>query len=308
MARSWRARTESKQVLRNREGARSSDAADAGVQSRLAWNMARRPGVQLAKVGVNHRAEHEMLTTMDATNKQAGGPGVMRTMSRVLVAALLAFGLAACATGAPQEPGGPLTLLPDTVPVGMDPSTGAGGGCVLTDVSFDDDVTVPANATCTFTNVTIDGNLVLSRGASVISSAGVVNGNVLVYPTAEYTATTTVIDGNVQAEGSAAVDLDQVKVGGNVQTEETTSLVVTGGSVDGNIQPDDGGQLTISGRDGQRRRPGLRQHRRRAINDNVIDATCNARTTTRADRGGNAGPRQRRRPVLGADRALTSLH
>src|SRR5690606_14877461 len=84
------------------------------------------------------------------TVSQTSAPGAathpVRLAGRALVAVLLAFSLAACASAGPNgpnDPGGPLTTLPDDVPPGDDPSGGA-VGCVIADRTFDDDVTVPA--------------------------------------------------------------------------------------------------------------------------------------------------------------------
>lgn len=95
---------------------------------------------------------------------------VLAPLSRALVGALLLFALAACGTGGgggpagpsgpdgpngPDGPGTPLTLLPDAVPVGLDPSGGNVDACSLTGRAFDDDVTVPPDVACAFTEVTI---------------------------------------------------------------------------------------------------------------------------------------------------------
>ena len=169
----------------------------------------------------------------------------LASAGRFMAAAVLAFSLAACATSA-QDPGGPLTILPDTVPGGIDPGAGV-ATCVISDRTFDDDVTVPADVDCTFANVVIEGNLVLSRGASITSNGGHVDGNVLVYPNANYNADATTIGGNVQAERASSVALNGVQLNGNVQTKRTASLTVIGGTVGGDIQPDDGGSVTVTG-------------------------------------------------------------
>src|SRR5690606_40124157 len=59
----------------------------------------------------------------------SGTSGPLQHLSRVALTLLLGFGLAACAAMGPQDPGGPLSLLPDTEPVGTDPS--GGGACVV---------------------------------------------------------------------------------------------------------------------------------------------------------------------------------
>lgn len=176
----------------------------------------------------------------------------MRTRNRSLITTVslsLALVLGACATEAqagPNDPGGPMTLLPDTIPGGIDPSDGS-PACAVANRTFDDDVRVPKGATCTFTDVTIDGNLIIANGASVTYGGGHIDGNVLVYPSASFEATGTSVNGNVQAERSSQVTLSDASVGGSVQTQSASGLAVVGGSVNGNIQPDDGGSVLVDG-------------------------------------------------------------
>ena len=80
----------------------------------------------------------------------------------VLLALLFTLALAACNGGGAQTPGddGRVDPLPPDVPVGTDPGDGT-TTCVVSDRTFDDDVTVPADLHCVFYNVIIEGNLVL---------------------------------------------------------------------------------------------------------------------------------------------------
>lgn len=175
----------------------------------------------------------------------------MRNRFQILMFAIgVTLALGACASQAqagPDDPGGPMTLLPGTIPSGIDPSAGSAPTCVVANQTFDDDVRVPKGVDCTFTDVTIDGNLIVANGASVTYDGGHIDGNVLVYPSASFDATGTSVNGNVQAERSSQVTLTDANVGGSVQTESASGLAVVGGTVDGNIQPDDGGSVLVDG-------------------------------------------------------------
>ena len=201
-----------------------------------------------------------------------------------LLTLLLALALAACSAGGTQTPGddGRVDPLPPDVPVGTDPGDGT-TTCVVTDRTFDDNVTVPADLHCVFYNVIVEGNLVLSTDSRVEHWGGHVDGDVQVYTGAEYRADfgeLVTVGGNVQADGAAAIRLTDATVDGDVQSLHTPLVEVVNGSVDGNIQNDRGGAVTITGVTVNGNIQPLENGGMVTINDNVVNGDVQPKENT----------------------------
>jgi len=202
----------------------------------------------------------------------------------VLLALLFTLALAACNGGGAQTPGddGRVDPLPPDVPVGTDPGDGT-TTCVVSDRTFDDDVTVPADLHCVFYNVIIEGNLVLSADSHVEHWGGHVDGDVKVYTGAEYRADfgeLVTVGGNVQADRAAAIRLTDAAIEGDVQTLRTPLVEVVNGSVDGNIQNDRGSAVTITGVTVNGNIQPLENDGMVTINDNTVNGDVQPKENT----------------------------
>ena len=202
----------------------------------------------------------------------------------IVLTFLLTLALAACSASGTQTPGddGRVDPLPPEAPVGTDPAEG-GTTCVVTDRTFDDDVTVPADLHCVFYDVIIEGNLALSTDSRVEHWGGHVDGNVLVYTGAEYRADfgeLVTVGGNVQADNAAAIRLSGATVDGDVQTLRTPLVEVIDGAVEGNIQNDRGGSVTITGVTVNGNIQPLENDGMVTINDNAVNGDVQPKENT----------------------------
>ena len=138
----------------------------------------------------------------------------------------------------------PTTKLPHPVPANASAASDR-ATCVLVDVTFDHDVSVPSGADCSFTRVSVRGDVVVAPGATLADVDGTIDGDVLVYPAATFIARRTTVHGDVEAERSARVDLRDAAIDGDVETEGVQVLKVVGGTVAGDVEVERGRVVTL---------------------------------------------------------------